>query len=482
MKTFSAFAAVAITLLGLAVVLGAMETLEVEPTDPTQTPLPLPPEPVPDGIDTTDLAQGQALDFSAALSHGKLPSASFDEIYVDLQVKAGELRPETRAPLNVALVIDRSGSMRGEPMQKAKEAARTFVDALDERDRIALITFDNTSKIEVGSTPVDASGQRRLHEAIDGIYAGGTTNISGGLLDGFNQVKGHRDPEMLNRVVLMTDGIPNVGITDTEGLSAKTAGIRQQGITVSTLGFGVQYDASLMASMALEGAGNFRHVADAADLELAFSDEIEDLQSTVASGVKIDIRPAEGVEIADIYGFSGDPINGGKQISLGELHTDDRRSAVVELRVDKAAVGEVRELLDVRGHYVDRITGDSAGAALAIDAPTVASQAQVRASIDSDVIARVDELRTQESIQEAIDMYSRGDQAGAQQRLERERQRVDVVRQQYDIDEDSEKARRVDDRLQRVGSTVKDFLPSSQGARNRVAEESVQSVEVMRGQ
>lgn len=482
MKTFSAFAAVAITLLGLAVVLGAMETLDdAKPYGSTVSTFPHQQKPLADGIDTDALASGEALTFSARLSHGKLRDASFEDLYVDVGIEAGDIEPATRAPLNVALVIDRSGSMRGEPMAKARQAARTFVDALDERDRIALISFDNTSQVEVASTRVDAAGQRKLHEAIEQMRAGGTTNISGGLLDGFQEVDEYRDREMLNRVVLMTDGIPNVGITDSDGLAAKTAGVRQQGVTVSALGFGPQYDSDLMTAMAREGAGNFRHIGNAADLELAFSDEIEDLQSTVASGVELDIRPAPGVEIKNIYGFSREDVNGGERISLGELHTGERRSAVVGLRVDRSEVGDVRDLVAVRARYVDRLIGEPAGEEMALAAQIVDSQAEVRASIDTEVMARVDELRTEESIQEVIEMYSRGDQKAAQQRLQAERQRIRTVRDEYEIEEESEPAKRVNGRLDRIGDTVRDVLPSTAEAREEVQQISVDSYSTVQG-
>lgn len=490
MRTFTGFAIVTITLLGLAFVLGDAPqdvpqpppTYDPPPTVDDPDPLPVPPiGSVHDGLEFEADGDTHALQLSTRLSHPKVPSASFRDLYAQVDVETGDELPEVRAPLNAALVIDRSGSMRGEPMAQARKAARTFVDALQPQDRVSLVVFDNISEVEVASTTVDEQGRQALHGAIDNLRAGGTTNISGGLRDGFQEVQRHSDPEMLDRVVLMTDGIPNVGITSEEGLAAKTGEIRRHGVTVTTLGFGTQYDADLMVAMAREGAGNFRHISNAADLELAFSDEIEDLQTTVASGVELEFRPAEGVEIENIYGFSTDDFDGGKRISLGELHTEDRRSVVTDLSVDESRVGETRELLDVRVRYVDRLADETVGQQVAATAEVVDSQQLVRQSINSQVMARVEEVRTQESVHEAIDLYASGNAEAAQQQLERERQRVQRKRREYDIDDDAKPAESVDSTLDRVGAMFRDAAPGSAGASDSVAAEAEESLSVTQG-
>ncbi len=484
MRTFAAFAVVTIALVGLAVMLGEGESQAV-PTAPT-TPQP-PNHPLPDinddGPDRPEIpfaeletAEGTALDIEARLSHAMVPTTRFDEVYAQVEIQATEELPEARAPLNVSLVIDRSGSMRGDAMAQARDAARTFVDALDSQDRVALVSFDNRSIVEVESTRVDEMGRQRLHRAIDAINAGGTTNISGGLRDGYQQVQKNNDPEMLNRVVLMTDGIPNVGITTEDGLAAKTAEIRRNGVTVTALGFGTQYDADLMAAMATEGAGNFRHIGDAADLELAFADEISDLQKTVASGVTLELEPAEGVEIERVYGFSSDEIEGGHRLSIGELQSEARRSAVVKLSIDEGRADEERQLLDVRARYVDRLIGESVGHQLSTSADVVASAAEARRSLDSGVMSRVEELRTQESIREVIDLYASGDRQQAERRLEREQERIQRRRRHYAIPDDDKSAGRVDDAVQRIGSTVRNFDPFSEAARDSIAVEAEEAM------
>lgn len=485
MRTFAAFTAVIVLLLGLAAVFSAEVQESDSHSDSPATTIEIPPraelpETPQEPVSEPPPKPAGALSVSSALSHGKLPTASFDELYAEVRILATDKKPEQRSPLNVALVIDRSGSMHGEPMEKAKDAARIFVDGLSDHDRVTLVAFDHRSQVLVEAQTVDADGRARLHGEIDRIRAGGTTNISGGLRDGKQAVERHAEPEMVNRVILFTDGIPNVGITDPDGLAAKSRSIRQGGVTVSTLGFGPSYDARLMRNMAEEGSGSFRHVTDANDLEMAFGDELETLRNAVASGVQLDLLAAEGVEIDRIYGFRTEEIARGKRISIGELEAGGRRSVVVRLRIDQSVSGSVRDLLEVQTQYVDRLRQSPARISLAIDAEVSTSDDEVEPSMDSDVMARVEEVRTQDAIDEVLDMYRRGEQQRAQRRLEQEQQRVRTARRKLRIDERSESAQRVDGALGAMGTTVQSS-PTSAGGRNRAADMEESAVDLLQG-
>ncbi len=396
----------------------------------------------------------EAMTVDAALSHPMLHLAGDDEIHAEFVFEATDEVPEARAPLNLALVVDRSGSMRQEPIEQARRAARAFVEQLQPQDRVTLVTFDHEIIVDVESTHVDEEGKPLLLDAIDNIHPGGATNISGALRAGFDEVETHQDPEMVDRIILMTDGIPNRGITNDEKLAAKTGEIRRSGVTTTALGFGPNYDAELLANMAVEGAGNFRHIDDAADLEEAFVDELQNLQATVASGIHLDLYPGEGVEIGDVYGFSQDDIDGGTRISLGNLETDGRRSAVIELhpRDIDASSGDLRDIIDAEVDYIDRLEGNDHRRALQLAATTTGSVDDVDDHVDSDVMLRVEEHRSLQSLSEVRQHRERGDQQAARERIEREQERLQQLRESYESNDSarsSEGSRSVD-RLERL--------------------------------
>lgn len=379
-----------------------------------------------------------AVTVDAALSHPMIHPDGAEKIHAELVFEATDEMPEQRAPLNVALVIDRSGSMRGEPIQRAREAARTFVDALEPQDRISLITFDHEITTDVASIHVDEEGKPLLHHAIDDITAGGATNISDGLRAGFDEITSHSNPDMVDRIVLMTDGIPNRGLTSNEELAAKTADLRRNGVTVSALGFGPDYDPELLANMAVEGAGNFRHITDPGDLEAAFADEYDDLRSTIASGLHVDLIAGDGIQIHDVYGFSQDKIDGGTRITLGNLEADGRRSAVVELAANNHVVdtGELRDIIDVEINYVDRLDNRDHTGELSLNSRVTGSLDDIEETVDDNVMVRVEEHRSLRSLQDIRRAQRRGDHQRARAEIERERRRLDRLRERYDDPDD----------------------------------------------
>lgn len=456
---------------------------------------PVPPPPGPKSDDGDDekpesyepaspiKIDANALTARGAISHPTLTPFYDGEVFAELEFEAADERPDERAPLNVALVVDRSGSMNGQPLEQAKKAAHAFVDGLERRDRVSLISFDGRVSTEVRSTVVDGEGREILHSAIDRLHTRGSTNLSGGLEAGSREVARHSSPEMVQRVVVLTDGRPNNGITDMEGLTRKTASIRKNGVSVSTLGFGTNYDAELLGAMATEGAGNFEHISESSDLERAFADELDDMASTVASGLKVDLESSDGVRIEEVYGFSRDRIDGAERITLGDMEADARRSAVVKLSLSDADVelGSLRDLVDVRVDFRDRLADRAVGKSASLDTRITANEEDVENARDSEVMARVEEQRSLASLEEIEERYASGDREGAQRRIEQERERLDRARKSHDIADDSGVFDGIKGLLDKKEKDVKSIEPASEAARDSAAETKDRQLKMMKG-
>ncbi|PTA68574.1 vWA domain-containing protein [Deinococcus arcticus] len=218
-----------------------------------------------------------------------------------------------RPPLNLALVIDRSGSMGGHPLHMARQAAGAAVRQMGPNDRVSVVAFDDEVKVVVPSRAVtDPDG---IIRAIDTIEAGGMTNLQGGWLEGATQVAAHLDPQALNRVVLLSDGQVNAGVVDRTEIARHVQGLTQRGVSTSSIGLGQDYDEELLLAIANAGDGNFEHVEDPGRLPTLFEEELQGLTRTTGRIVSLGLEPNPefGVQVASV-------LNDFARNSFGRLH------------------------------------------------------------------------------------------------------------------------------------------------------------------
>ncbi len=236
------------------------------------------------------------MDVQVRMEHGLLAVESEHEVHVMVAVTAPAAPlDDTRPPLRVALVIDRSGSMDGEKLEVVKRCAAFLVDRLQPRDELALVAYDDTVNLLAPLAPVDAG---RLQEIIAGVESGGMTNLSGGWLKGVEELRRCNDGN--RRVLLLTDGQANEGITDPEQLVQLAGGQAGDGITTTTLGFGDGFSEELLTAMADAGRGAGYFIASTEDAPAAFAAEFSDLVALMAQNVSVEIRPTDAVQLVAV--------------------------------------------------------------------------------------------------------------------------------------------------------------------------------------
>ena len=203
-----------------------------------------------------------------------------------------------RPPLNLALVIDRSGSMQGEKLSHALKAARVLTGELTAQDRLAIVSFDDEATVVMPSRRVD--DPLPFLQAIDTISCGTTTALFDGWLAGALQVAEHLNPQGLNRVLLLSDGQANEGITGASAIAERVAGLNQRGISTSAFGLGDGFDEDLMGAIAAAGDGTLAQIESPAQLVDLYASELQGLASTCGRRVSIGIRPQHGAELVDV--------------------------------------------------------------------------------------------------------------------------------------------------------------------------------------
>ena len=187
-----------------------------------------------------------------------------------------------RSPLNLALVVDRSGSMAGDKLAYARQAANHVLDLLHAEDRVTLVVYDDVIEILAPSQLVTVANREALKTMLQTVTARGSTNLGEGWLRGAGQVAEHLSPGSINRVLLLTDGLANQGIVAPAELATHARELRQRGVSTSTFGIGADFNEQLLALMADDGGGHFYFIETPAQIPALFQQELGELLTVVA--------------------------------------------------------------------------------------------------------------------------------------------------------------------------------------------------------
>ncbi len=265
------------------------------------------------------------------------------DILVRLQAPAQTTVSNERSPLNLAIVLDRSGSMSGQPLEEAKRCASFVIDRLSPKDRASVVVYDNEVSLLVPSSAV--SDKERFHSAIRHVDSGGMTNLHGGWLKGVEQSSPHITTDTVSRVILLSDGQANEGLTDLDAIAHQCADLAEAGVSTSTYGLGNDFNEGLMIQMARAGQGNSYYGRTAEDLMDPFQEEFDLLSALFAKRVRLSLSPSNGMTANVLNRFSQDSSG---SYSLPDLAYEGEAWAVVRVNVPKSLTGNGDELSTTR--------------------------------------------------------------------------------------------------------------------------------------
>jgi Ca-activated chloride channel homolog len=371
--------------------------------------------------------QGQTSESSpvstrAALSHTAL-TASFPEtiaLKIDLAAVRGVSSGE-RSPLNLALVIDRSGSM-GEQgkMEYAMRAARLLVENLSDQDIVSVIAFSE------GATVLSPAGlavnKQFLNHRLSEVVPDGPTNLSAGLLEAFAQIDSKASEDQIKRVIVLTDGVANRGVTSRTKLGRIVETAREKGIGISTLGCGEKFDEKMLIQLAEVGGGRYTYIRSPEQIPEAMAQELGGLLDVVAQNVTVEVKAVAGLEITGIDGWIMDQPRTSFTFDLGDLREGDHGILLLELARKDFSLGQTAQI-ETTFTLDPTDTGQRVQRVVSLEATMTNDQAQATASanqsvvyyaeiIDAvtkaeDAILGLDDKRYQESATRFEQMYDR---------------------------------------------------------------------------
>ena len=352
------------------------------------------------------------MDATVRLEHSVLAVEAEHDLHAMVELSLPELEErEGRPPLRVALALDRSGSMAGHKLAVALRCARWLAERLRPVDELALVTFDGHVRLLAPLARVDA---RHIRAALASVGPGGQTNLSGGWLRGLGELV-DAPAEGVRKIVLLTDGLANQGITSREDLVSMARRARNEGVSTSTIGFGEGFDEDLLRDMADAGGGSTYFAATPDDAPGIFERELEGLTKVVAQNVTLEVRPGPDVEVVGVLNdYPSLAVEGGVQVELGDAYAGERRRVVLALRIPHlAALGPctVAELVlrfTAVGETIEQRT-----LTIPVVANAVSAAEASRVSPDPDVREEVLVLRSARARDEAIRLADAGDVDGA---------------------------------------------------------------------
>lgn len=285
------------------------------------------------------------------LSHGQLWSDGHTKTYLKVMLR-GEETNGKRTPVNLALVIDRSGSMSGQRILQAKEAARTAIRLLQPDDIISLIAYDSSAEVLVPASKI-GDGQLLFH-AIDQLHPRGSTALYAGTQLGAQEVRKFLKTENVNRVLLLSDGIANIGPSSPTELAKLGIELAREGISVSTIGIGLGYHEDLMTQLASSSDGNHAFVEHPERLATIMSYELNDATSVVARDLTIEIKLPMGVRPVRALGRAA-TIDGQLVTSrIKDLISQVERYVLIEVELDEEITRKSFKFAEVEISYHDQ--------------------------------------------------------------------------------------------------------------------------------
>lgn len=281
--------------------------------------------------------------------------------YLVARLKAGkevQTRVEERAPLNIALVIDASGSMGDGKLEAAKEAALGLVDRLTEKDRLTVVSFASDVLVHLDALAVSPENTSRIRSEISRLSTRGMTLLSGGWFAGVDCAAriAEEDPRMLPRVIILSDGHANEGIIDPEKLREHAGELRMRGVLTSCLGIGNGYDEQLLRGIAENGGGRLHDAELMSEISSVLLGELDDIFGTLVDDAQIEITVPSGAEIQVLGRLGSELTEGCVGVSLGPVQNDIERFAVVKITCPEARRGD-ELLFEVRA--TGRAVGDN---------------------------------------------------------------------------------------------------------------------------
>ena len=357
------------------------------------------------------------------LDHVAVPVGAPNLVHILLTITAPEPPAGRKRPdLNIAVVLDRSGSMEGDKLEYAKKAALVLLDHLGPRDRFSLVAFDNEVLPLVEG--VRGGDRTQIAQTVEGIVTGGNTNLSGGWIKGIELAGREATAEQVNAVLLLTDGRANAGITEPAQLMRLGESVlKDKSVRTSCLGVGSDFSEDLLKGIAAAAGGRFYYIESPDHAPEIFEEELGGLLAVVAQNAELTLKFADGVTgVAQLTGYNWSCSGATAKLILGDFHAGQVKHALLV-----AQLPALTDVADMQLAGVSLSYAEMSEAAIEIKRQKqnlvvqVVDATAAAAPGDPEVLMHIGLQQAAQARREAVADLDKGDLAGATGVLERNR-------------------------------------------------------------
>ena len=333
-------------------------------------------------------AQATQVALDVALSSASALANTQQTAYLRVAMSGREFQDMTRRPpINVAIVLDKSGSMQGEKLARAKEAAIMVIERLRQDDIISVVAYDSQVVVLVPATKV--SDQAGISAAIRNLQAGSATALFAGVSKGAAEVRKFLNRERVNRVILLSDGLANEGPSSPGALAELGASLNREGISVTTIGLGLDYNEDLMAALARESDGNHMFAEKAQDLAATFEREFGDLLAVVAKDISVTIKCEPGVRPVRALGREASISGGTVYAGFNQIYGGQTRYVLLEVELTPGSAGSRSPVAQVDVSFLDMASSINRALQNTVMVSATDSKEQVKADENREVMTAV---------------------------------------------------------------------------------------------
>jgi Ca-activated chloride channel family protein len=349
--------------------------------------------------------------FKAAISldRTKISDSATQNVFIHVRFAPPipeQTKEYLRPQLNLGLVLDRSGSMdeKGKLEYTAKAAVQ-LVDSLKSSDLLSVTEYDDQVTLLRANGPLNRKSD--LQQLIRDLRPRGSTNLCGGLRAGISATKSSVQVNRLSRVLLLSDGLANVGITNPSEIARFAQIARDQGISVSTMGVGLDYDENLLQAIAEQGGGNYYYIERPTQMASIFQRELGTLTTSIARDIAVTFSGSNSIHSAVIIGEKSNSISPNAKKCIANIYGGEERSFVIRLTLN-AVQSKTCNLGTINFNYLDSKTKETISIEKSLTVDVTRDKAAIEASRNASVSAEVALLEADWEQEQSVQMYEQG--------------------------------------------------------------------------